>query len=134
MRIRVDPKRVSPFWLHALMNTDGGKKRLLRRSRASAIQHNINTKEVAAFYFALPPHGLQTAFAEQVQRIESLACHLDSAAARAEAMAAALSAEVFEARARDMPVRKRGNKAERSARAPPRPNRDRDVVSPRSGG
>jgi type I restriction enzyme S subunit len=54
MRIRLDPDRVSPFWLHALMNTDGGKKRLLRRSRASAIQHNINTKEVAAFYFGLP--------------------------------------------------------------------------------
>jgi hypothetical protein len=31
-----------------------------------------------------------------VQRIEALARHLDAAAAKAEAMAAALSAEVFE--------------------------------------
>jgi type I restriction enzyme, S subunit len=51
MRIRVDRSRVAPLWLHALMNTDGGKQRLLRRRRASAIQHNINTKEVSAFTF-----------------------------------------------------------------------------------
>lgn len=43
----------------------------------------------------LPPLPLQTAFAEQVTRIESIARALDAAAAKAEAMAAALSAEVF---------------------------------------
>ncbi len=95
MRIRVDQNRISPVWLHTLMNTDGGKARLLRQKRASAIQHNINTKEVAIFTFPLPPLPLQTAFAEQVQRLESLARHLDAAAAKAEAMAAGLSAEVF---------------------------------------
>ncbi len=95
MRIRVDQNRISPVWLHTLMNTDGGKARLLRQKRASAIQHNINTKEVAIFTFPLPLLPLQTAFAEQVQRLESLARHLDAAAAKAEAMAAGLSAEVF---------------------------------------
>lgn len=41
------------------------------------------------------PRCWQTAFAEQVTRIESVARALDAAAAKAEAMAAALSAEVF---------------------------------------
>jgi hypothetical protein len=81
------------------MNTDAGKARLLRQKRASAIQHNINTKEVAIFTFPLPPLPLQTAFAEQAHRLNSLARHLDAAAAKAEAMAAGLSAEVFGASA-----------------------------------
>ncbi|WP_194744023.1 restriction endonuclease subunit S [Thermaurantiacus tibetensis] len=95
MRIRLDPDRISPLWLHALMNTEGGKRRLLQRSRASAIQHNINTKEVAAFTFGLPPLPLQKAFAEQVARIEALARRLDAAESSAGQLAASLSAQVF---------------------------------------
>jgi type I restriction enzyme, S subunit len=43
----------------------------------------------------LAPLALQTAFAHQVQRIEAVARNLDVTSAAAEAMAAALSAEVF---------------------------------------
>jgi len=46
---------------------------------------------------AYPPYALQTAFAEQVERIEVLARNIDAVVTKAEAMAAALSAEVFEA-------------------------------------
>jgi len=42
-----------------------------------------------------PPLDLQTTFAEQVHRLEAVARHLDAAAAKADAMAAGLSAEVF---------------------------------------
>ena len=45
----------------------------------------------------LPPLSLQTAFAAQAQRLEATARALDAAAAKAEAMAAALSAQVFDA-------------------------------------
>jgi hypothetical protein len=38
---------------------------------------------------------LQVTFAEQVERLQALGRHLDAAAAKAEAMAAGLSAEVF---------------------------------------
>jgi type I restriction enzyme S subunit len=44
---------------------------------------------------AVPPLPLQTAFAEQAQRLEATARALDTAAAKAEAMAAGLSVEVF---------------------------------------
>ena len=50
-------------------------------------------REVSA---PVPPLTLQTAFAEQVQRFEALARHLDAAAAKAGAMAAGLTAEVFD--------------------------------------
>jgi type I restriction enzyme, S subunit len=43
----------------------------------------------------LAPLARQTAFAHQVQRIEAVARNLDVTSAAAEAMAAALSAEVF---------------------------------------
>ncbi len=39
--------------------------------------------------------ALQAAFSDQVHRLESLARRLDAAAAKAETMAAGLSAEVF---------------------------------------
>jgi type I restriction enzyme, S subunit len=42
-----------------------------------------------------PPIRLQTGLAEQVQRIEALARNLGAAAAKAGAIATALSAEVF---------------------------------------
>jgi hypothetical protein len=44
----------------------------------------------------VPPIALQTAFAEQVQRLEALARHLDAAGDKAGVMAAGLSAEVFD--------------------------------------
>jgi type I restriction enzyme R subunit len=49
----------------------------------------------AAALLPIPPLPLQTAFAEQAQRLEATARALDTAATKAEAMAAALSGEVF---------------------------------------
>jgi type I restriction enzyme S subunit len=62
-----------------------------------AAQKNINLQVLRGLEMICPPLGLQIAFAEQVHRLESLAHQLDAAAAKAEAMAAGLSAEVFDA-------------------------------------
>jgi hypothetical protein len=48
---------------------------------------------VSRLWFHRSPFKLPS---RQVQRLEALVRHLDAAAAKAEAMAAALSAEVFE--------------------------------------
>jgi type I restriction enzyme S subunit len=56
----------------------------------------LETAILTAFPTMLPPLPLQTAFAEQAQRLEAAAGALDAAVAKAEAMAAALSAEVFD--------------------------------------
>jgi type I restriction enzyme S subunit len=60
-----------------------------------AAQKNINLQVLRGLEVPVPPLPLQTAFAEQAQRLEATARALDSAAAKAAAMAAALSAEVF---------------------------------------
>jgi hypothetical protein len=43
----------------------------------------------------IPPKGLQCNFVQQIRGIEAVVRALDAAAKQAEAMAAALSAEVF---------------------------------------
>jgi type I restriction enzyme S subunit len=60
-----------------------------------AAQKNINLQVLRGLAMPCPPIAHQTAFAEQVHRLEALARHLDAAAAKADAMAASLSAEVF---------------------------------------
>lgn len=73
------------------------KRVLFQTARGAIGQANINAKELRAIPVAVPPRKLQTAFAERARRIEATAHALDAAAAKAEAMAAALSAKVFEA-------------------------------------
>jgi len=77
-----------------LLMSSYGQNCLVRGSRAVA-QPNINAPTIRAISVPLPPLPFQTAFAEQAARIEAGARALDAAAAKAEALAAALSAEVF---------------------------------------
>lgn len=95
IRLRVDRTRIAPAYLWAFFNTSHMKQVLFQTARGAIGQANINAKELLAFPVSVPPLPLQTAFAEQAHRIESLARQLDAAAAKAEAMAAGLSAEVF---------------------------------------
>jgi type I restriction enzyme S subunit len=97
IRLRVDRRICHPAYLWAFMNTGFMKRILFAIARGAIGQANINAKELKAFRVVRPPLDVQASFAEQIQHIESLSCHLDSAAAKAEAMAAALSAEVFQA-------------------------------------
>jgi type I restriction enzyme, S subunit len=68
---------------------------VLRAGRTTA-DYNLSTEGLGKLPLITPPLALQTAFAEQVQRLEALARHLDAAAAKADAMAAGLTAEVFD--------------------------------------
>jgi type I restriction enzyme, S subunit len=69
---------------------------VLRAGRTTAGNYNLSTEGLGKLPLIAPPLALQTDFAEQVQRIEVLACSLDAAAVKADSMAAALSVEVFE--------------------------------------
>ena len=64
-------------------------------SGTSGSMKNISQAKLVRVAVPLPPLAIQTAFAERVQHLESLARHLAAAAIKAEAMAAGLSAEVF---------------------------------------
>jgi type I restriction enzyme S subunit len=95
VRFRCDLSKIVPdFALAAFLRMyhDGHLSKIA--SKTSNVAH-LGAGRFLKLPIVLPPLQLQNAFAEQSQRLESLARHLDAAAAKAEAMAAGLSAEVF---------------------------------------
>lgn len=94
VQFRPNIDRVNASFICALMNQPGMLAlcagQILGQTRA-----RISMGRLREVVVPVPPLYLQTAFAGQANHLESLARHLDDAAAKAEAMAAALSAEVF---------------------------------------
>jgi type I restriction enzyme S subunit len=96
-RIEWDQKRIDPQYAYSLLRTSEIRRIFaLIGSGTSGSMKNISQAKLARVPIPLPPIPLQTAFAEQVQRFEALTRHLDAADAKAGAMAAGLTAEVFD--------------------------------------
>lgn len=93
--LRVIGSEIAPAYLAAVWSSPHLRAQIDAAAKTTNGTFKISQGAIVRFTFPLPPRELQTAFAEQVQRLESLARHLDAAAAKAEAMAAGLSAEVF---------------------------------------
>jgi type I restriction enzyme S subunit len=98
------------YWVnnHAHIVTSNGKATLdylevflnlrdLKDWITGSAQPKLNQANLNRIPVPFPPLPLQTAFAEQAQRLEATARAIDVAAAKAEAMAASLSAKVFTA-------------------------------------
>lgn len=95
-RIQWDAARIEPRYAYSLLRTSEIRRIFaVIGSGTSGSMKNISQAKLVRVPVPLPPLAIQTAFAEQTHRIETLARHLDTAAAKAEAMAAGLSAEVF---------------------------------------
>lgn len=91
-------KRVTIVTLQTLVNeneSDAGKSYFLRVAKRTTGIASVNKTELGGLPVLVPPMRRQATFTEQSHRIESLARHVDAAAAKAEAMAAGLSAEMF---------------------------------------
>ena len=95
IRARPDRGRLLPEYLAHFLNSHSGRRTLIGNGKTTSGLNTISTGNVKAVGLPLPPLPLQKTFAEQAQRLESLARALDTACAKAEAMAAALSAEMF---------------------------------------
>jgi type I restriction enzyme S subunit len=72
MRLRFKQERVLPEFVRHLLMTPGGRQLFLRASRRSAVQFNINTKEIAALRIPLPPLKLQESFVRHTRAVEEL--------------------------------------------------------------
>jgi type I restriction enzyme S subunit len=95
VRFRCDPAHTTPeFALTAFLWMYHSGQFTQIASKTSNIAH-LGAGRFAKLPMVLPPLPLQIAFAEQAQRVEATTRALDAVAAKAEAMAAALSAEVF---------------------------------------
>jgi len=73
MRIRFDTTRVLPRFVHAFLQSPGGRHEFLRNSRRSAVQFNINTKEMACIRMPLPPLDEQQQFIAELDLVDQLA-------------------------------------------------------------
>jgi len=79
MRIRFDTTKVEPRYVHAFLISPGGRHEFLRNSRRSAVQFNINTKEMARIQITLPPLDVQREFVRDLDRLSSITrCQIES--------------------------------------------------------
>jgi type I restriction enzyme S subunit len=72
MRLRFDRQRAEPEFVHELLRTNGGRQIFLRATRRSAVQFNINTKEISALQIPVPPIRLQCAFVRRIANAQAL--------------------------------------------------------------
>jgi len=94
-RVRVSQKLL-PAYTASLIQSPYGKSYFLRVAKRTTGIATINKRQLGGFPVLIPRLNLQIDFAERVQRIELLVRSFDTAAAKAAAMAAALSAEIFD--------------------------------------
>jgi type I restriction enzyme, S subunit len=88
-------ERLNPIYLSCFINDPRGGSARFGLSAYGQTRPGLGLEEVRKLSLPLPPLRLQLSFAERVRRVEALASNLDTAAKKAEAMAAALSAEIF---------------------------------------
>lgn len=87
---------VEPRFAYSLLRTSAIRRTFSKiASGTSDSMKNISQAKLIRIEVPMPPLSLQTAFAEQIGHVESVASRLDAAAVKAKAMAAAMSAEVF---------------------------------------
>ncbi|MFG1238168.1 restriction endonuclease subunit S [Xanthobacter autotrophicus DSM 597] len=86
---------IIPYYARAFMQSEAARGYFLRVAKRTTGIASINKTQLGRLPVWVPPLPLQTAFAEQASRLDSLTRALDAAAAKADSMAAALSAEVF---------------------------------------
>lgn len=86
---------IVPDYARAFMQSEAARGYFLRVAKRTTGIASINKTQLGRLPVWVPPLPLQTAFAEQANRLDALARALDAAAAKADSMAAALSAEVF---------------------------------------
>jgi type I restriction enzyme S subunit len=86
MRIRFDATRVLPRFVHAFLESPGGRHEFLRNSRRSAVQFNINTKEMACIRIPLPPLIDQQRFIGELDLLDQLSKRQNSASQENESL------------------------------------------------
>lgn len=74
MRLRVNDAICDAYWLYFLIASSGGRKLLLSKGGATAVQFNINGTQISDLDIPFPPRDLQASFtkiAEDLKRLRS---------------------------------------------------------------
>jgi type I restriction enzyme S subunit len=72
MRVRFRAERVHPEMVRGFLTSPGGRYLFLKKTRESAVQFNINTKEFGSIRLPLPPLHVQHQFADRVAEVRAL--------------------------------------------------------------
>jgi type I restriction enzyme, S subunit len=75
IRFRVDLGRVHPLFICRYLNSEGGRRDLLRAGKTTSGLNTISVSNVRAVKLLLPPLALQQEFADRIQAIETLKTH-----------------------------------------------------------
>jgi type I restriction enzyme S subunit len=86
MRLRFDPRRMLPEWFVPYLSSEGGRAEFLKHTRHSAVQFNINGKEIRKLEIPLPSLEAQERFCARTEEIRSIAVQQSIANAKAEAV------------------------------------------------
>lgn len=62
MRLRFIPKLLSPVFFLQWLKTEGGRTRFMREAGRTAVQFNVNAKQISKVEIPLPPIELQEQF------------------------------------------------------------------------
>jgi type I restriction enzyme S subunit len=72
MRLRFNHAQALPEFVRHLWMTTGGRSLFLKATRRSAVQFNINTKEMNSLVLPMPPVQLQREFVNRVLALDSM--------------------------------------------------------------
>lgn len=95
MRLRLMASRMVPEVFKAFLESKSGREAFLKHTRRSAVQFNINGKEVRQISIPLPPLPLQIEFVARCRAVAGISTLQASAAERAEATFQALLFRAF---------------------------------------
>jgi type I restriction enzyme S subunit len=93
--LRTTDTRLAPTYLSAVWASDHLRAQIKAAAKTTNGTFKISQGSIRRFSFPLPPPDIQLAFAERVQRVEGVDRQLEAAASKADAILAALSAQVF---------------------------------------
>jgi type I restriction enzyme S subunit len=95
MRLRFRSDAALPEFIRHFLMTPGGRQKFLSASRRTAVQFNINTKEMAALRLPLPPIERQRAFVAQVVAVDALRSTMRASLAELDALFSSLQHRAF---------------------------------------
>jgi type I restriction enzyme S subunit len=102
IRLRVDPKRLLPDFLQMVLSSPVVRARIERQARSTSGVHNINSGEVKAIDFNLPPVDVQAQIIELVDehmaKIGDMEAWCETELARSAALRQSILKDAFAGR------------------------------------
>lgn len=95
MRIRTNRERLLPEYLKSFLESGGGRDEFLKHTRQSAVQFNINGKEIRRVAIPVAPMNLQVGFDERCRAVQGMAIQQEQALKKAEVTFQSLLARAF---------------------------------------